>query len=98
MTAPARVKSSMKLVLGRLRAVPAALGQKIRRLTAWRLAGAGEGMAPRHEADAAALLEAELDAEAEADYLAGRILNRRDVREWLAVLADGEKTPPPGVA
>jgi len=40
--------------------------------------------------------EARLDAEAEADYQAGRFVPHEQVREWLLKLAKGEKTPPPG--
>jgi predicted transcriptional regulator len=43
--------------------------------------------------DAAA--EARLDAEAEADYAAGRVVPHEWVREWLAKLAKGERVPPP---
>ena len=39
--------------------------------------------------------EARLDAEAEADYLAGRVVPHARVREWLAKLAKGERIPPP---
>lgn len=39
--------------------------------------------------------EARLDAEAEADYAAGRVVPHERVREWLAKLARGEKVPPP---
>jgi predicted transcriptional regulator len=41
--------------------------------------------------------EASLDAEAEADYAAGRVVPHARVREWLAKLANGEKVPPPDV-
>jgi predicted transcriptional regulator len=40
-------------------------------------------------------LEAQLDAEAEADYTAGRFIPHECVREWLAQLSKGERTPPP---
>lgn len=40
-------------------------------------------------------VEARLDAEAEADYAAGRVVPHERVREWLAKLARGEKVPPP---
>jgi predicted transcriptional regulator len=39
--------------------------------------------------------EARLDAEAEADYAAGRVVPHKHVREWLMRLAQGERTPPP---
>jgi hypothetical protein len=39
--------------------------------------------------------EAALDAEAEADIRAGRVVPHEVVREWLAKLARGERTPPP---
>ena len=39
--------------------------------------------------------EARLDAEAEADYAAGRVVSHERVREWLAKLAKGERVPPP---
>ena len=45
------------------------------------------------EPDAA--IEARLDAEAEADYAAGRFVPHERVREWLLKLARGEKVPPP---
>jgi predicted transcriptional regulator len=45
------------------------------------------------EPDAA--LEARLDAEAEADYRAGRFVPHERVRAWLMKLAKGEKCPPP---
>lgn len=41
--------------------------------------------------------EARLDAEAEADYAAGRFVTHDRVREWLAKLAKGERIPPPEV-
>lgn len=41
--------------------------------------------------------EACLDAEAEADYAAGRIISHERMCEWLAKLAKGEKVPPPTV-
>ena len=40
-------------------------------------------------------VEARLDAEAEADVAAGRVVPHERVREWLARLAKGEKVPPP---
>lgn len=45
------------------------------------------------EADAS--LEARLDAEAEADHAAGRILPHDQVADWLERLAKGERAPPP---
>lgn len=42
-----------------------------------------------------AALEARLDAEAEADYAAGRFVPHDRVREWLARLAKGERVLPP---
>ena len=39
--------------------------------------------------------EARLDAEAEADYAAGRVVPHERVREWLKRLANGENVPPP---
>jgi hypothetical protein len=42
-----------------------------------------------------AAMEARLDAEAEADYAAGRVVPHERVREWLKKLARGEKVPPP---
>jgi predicted transcriptional regulator len=45
------------------------------------------------EPDAAT--EARLDAEAEADYAAGRFVPHERVRAWLLKLARGEKVPPP---
>jgi hypothetical protein len=41
--------------------------------------------------------EARLDAEAEADYAAGRVISHERMCEWLAKLAKGEKVPPPSV-
>jgi predicted transcriptional regulator len=41
--------------------------------------------------------EARLDAEAEADYAAGRVISHERMCEWLAKLARGEKVPPPTV-
>jgi hypothetical protein len=41
--------------------------------------------------------EARLDAEAEADYAAGRVISHERMCEWLAKLAKGEKVPPPTV-
>ena len=40
-------------------------------------------------------LEAQLDAEAEADVAAGRVVPHERVREWLMQLARGQKVPPP---
>jgi predicted transcriptional regulator len=45
------------------------------------------------EPDAAT--EERLDAEAEADYAAGRFVPHERVREWLLKLARGKKVPPP---
>jgi hypothetical protein len=42
-----------------------------------------------------AAVEARLDAEAEADYAAGRIVPHSRVREWLQRLMKGERVPPP---
>ena len=42
-----------------------------------------------------AAVEARLDAEAEADCAAGRVVPHARVREWLAKLVKGEKVPPP---
>ena len=42
-----------------------------------------------------AVAEARLDAEAEADCAAGRVVPHERVREWLAKLARGERVPPP---
>jgi predicted transcriptional regulator len=39
--------------------------------------------------------EARLDAEAEADLAAGRVVPHERAREWLKRLARGEKVPPP---
>lgn len=39
--------------------------------------------------------EARLDAEADADYAAGRFVPHDRVREWLKKLARGERVPPP---
>ncbi len=47
------------------------------------------------EADEA--VEARLDAEAEADYVAGRVISHERMREWLTKLANGERVPPPEV-
>ncbi|MGD0432597.1 MAG: hypothetical protein ABSA58_16055 [Acetobacteraceae bacterium] len=41
--------------------------------------------------------EARLDAEAEADYAAGRVICHERMCEWLTKLAKGEKVPPPDV-
>jgi len=41
--------------------------------------------------------EARLDAEAEADFAAGRVVPHERVHEWLLKLAKGEKVPPPTV-
>ena len=42
-----------------------------------------------------AATEARLDAEAEANCAAGRVVPHERAREWLARLAKGEKVPPP---
>jgi len=39
-----------------------------------------------------AATEARLDAEAEADYAAGRVVPHERVREWLAKLAKGRES------
>lgn len=39
--------------------------------------------------------EARLDAEAEADYAAGRVISHELMMGWLAKLAKGERVPPP---
>jgi predicted transcriptional regulator len=39
--------------------------------------------------------EARLDAKAEADCAAGRVVPHERVREWLLKLANGERTPRP---
>jgi predicted transcriptional regulator len=44
-----------------------------------------------------AATEALLDAEAEADYAAGRVVPHERVRAWLAKLARTEGVPPPEV-
>jgi len=41
--------------------------------------------------------EARLDAEAEADYAAGRVIDHDRMIKWLAKLAEGERVPPPEV-
>jgi hypothetical protein len=48
------------------------------------------------EPDAAT--EARLDADAEAAYMAGRVVPHRRVREWLTKLAQGERVSPPWAA
>jgi predicted transcriptional regulator len=45
------------------------------------------------EPDAAT--EARLDAQAEADYAAGRVVSQERVLEWLEKLARGERVPRP---
>lgn len=40
-------------------------------------------------------LEARLDAEAEADYRAGRVISHERMCAWLTKLAKGERVPPP---
>jgi predicted transcriptional regulator len=42
-----------------------------------------------------AATEARLDAEAEADYAAGRFVPHERVRAWLQKLAGGKRVPPP---
>ena len=42
-------------------------------------------------------LEARLDAEAEADVAAGRVISHERMSEWLTKLAKGERVPPPAV-
>ena len=42
-------------------------------------------------------IEARLDAEAEADYAAGRVISHERMCEWLTKLANGERVPPPEV-
>jgi hypothetical protein len=42
-------------------------------------------------------VEARLDAEAEADYAAGRVISHERMCEWLTKLAKGERAPPPEV-
>jgi predicted transcriptional regulator len=42
-----------------------------------------------------AAVEARLEAEAEADFAAGRVVPHERVREWLRHLAMGERVPPP---
>ncbi len=42
-----------------------------------------------------AAFEARLDAEAEADYAAGRVVPHEKVRAWLEKLSRGERVPPP---
>lgn len=39
--------------------------------------------------------EARLDAEAEADYAAGRVISHERMCAWLTKLAKGEKVPAP---
>lgn len=41
--------------------------------------------------------EARLDAEAEADYAAGRVISHERMMEWLGKLAKGEQVPPPEI-
>jgi predicted transcriptional regulator len=42
-------------------------------------------------------LDEALDAEAEADFAAGRVIPHDRMREWLLKLAKGESVPPPEV-
>ena len=44
-----------------------------------------------------AVHEARLDAEADADYAAGRFVPHDRIRDWLKKLARGERVPPPEV-
>ena len=44
-----------------------------------------------------AVEEARLDAEAEADFAAGRVIPHEKMRAWLAKLARGERILPPPV-
>jgi hypothetical protein len=41
--------------------------------------------------------EARLDAEAEADIAAGRVISNERMNEWLTKLANGERAPRPKV-
>ena len=45
--------------------------------------------------DADDAVEARLDAEAEADYAAGRVISHENMRAWLTKLAKGERVPAP---
>ena len=47
------------------------------------------------DTDADEAAEARLDAEAEADYAAGRVISHERMSEWLTRLAKGERVPPP---
>ena len=47
------------------------------------------------DTEADADTESRLDAEAKADYMAGRFVPHERVREWLMKLAKGERVPPP---
>ncbi len=40
-------------------------------------------------------LETRLDAAAEADYAAGRVISHEHMTEWLTKLAKGERVPRP---
>jgi hypothetical protein len=40
-------------------------------------------------------VEIRLDGEAEADYVAGRVISHERKCEWLTRLAKGERVPPP---
>jgi hypothetical protein len=63
----------------------------------------GSGKVPVAETDAESIFdnepdsaaEARLDADAEADYRAGRVVPHARVREWLTQLANGARVPPP---
>ena len=50
---------------------------------------------PKFDMPPDAETEARLDAEAEADYAAGRVVPHERVREWLMKLARGERVQPP---
>jgi predicted transcriptional regulator len=47
--------------------------------------------------DFAAPSDEALDAEAEADFAAGRVIPHDRMREWLLKLAKGDSVPPPEV-
>lgn len=57
----------------------------------------GPGVRPDMDVTPEAVREAQLDAEAEADVAAGRIIPHERMREWLLRLAKGENVPPPEV-
>ena len=56
---------------------------------------AGAGVKSVFDIPPDAAEEARLDAEAEADVAAGRVIPHDRVRAWLVKLAKGEKVPPP---